>query len=241
MLELWGMRSTLLLPLLPGPLWPGVIAPDKSLIYGLNRNKPFSLVHSIRFHTFLEFQAFGIVVDSWKFNILLLYILWDDWPIFMISGSNEQLQKELEYTQLKPDCNSWWISKIQSDTLEERYAIIWKKCPETYGKLQTAFRQSCMNRASVFEWHKGFSAFPKAPASLKLHYQIVSCNMQDTLLRVLPFCRETVGVFYSLSRLGHRTHVRWGFTLPHWSSRWILQPQPSGQCYYEGRSFSKYW
>ena len=22
--------------------------------------------------------------------------------------------------------------------------------------LQTAFRQSCMNRASVFEWHKGF-------------------------------------------------------------------------------------
>ena len=23
-------------------------------------------------------QAFKIVVDSWKFNILLLYILWDD-------------------------------------------------------------------------------------------------------------------------------------------------------------------
>ena len=29
--------------------------------------------------------------------MLLLYILWDDWPIFMISGSNEQLQHELEY------------------------------------------------------------------------------------------------------------------------------------------------
>ena len=41
----------------------------------------------------------------------------------MISGSNEQLQQQLEYTQLKPDCYSWWISKIQSDTLEERYAI----------------------------------------------------------------------------------------------------------------------
>ena len=26
-------------------------------------------------------QAFKIVVDSWKFSILLLYILWDDWPI----------------------------------------------------------------------------------------------------------------------------------------------------------------
>ena len=41
----------------------------------------------------------------------------------MISGSNEQLQQELEYTRLKPDCHSWWISKMQSDTLEERYYI----------------------------------------------------------------------------------------------------------------------
>ena len=44
----------------------------------------------------------------------------------MISRSNEQLQQELEYTLLKPNCPSWWISKMQSgreDTLEERYAI----------------------------------------------------------------------------------------------------------------------
>ena len=34
-------------------------------------------------------QAFEIVVDSWKFTMLLLYILWDDWPIFMISASNK--------------------------------------------------------------------------------------------------------------------------------------------------------
>ena len=71
-------------------------------------------------------QAFKIVVDSWKFTMLLLYILWDDWPIFMITGSNEQLQQQLEYTLLKPDCHSWWISKMQSgreDTLEEWYAI----------------------------------------------------------------------------------------------------------------------
>ena len=27
---------------------------------------------------------------------------------------------------------------------------------ETYGILQTAFRPSCMNRASVFAWHKRF-------------------------------------------------------------------------------------
>ena len=96
--------------------------------------------------------------------MLLLYILWYDWQILMISGSNERLQQQLEYTLLKSDCHSWWISKIQSgreDTLEERYAI--KFCfklginaTETYGMLQTAFLPSCMNRASVFEWHKRF-------------------------------------------------------------------------------------
>ena len=38
-LELWGMRSTPSLPSFPGPLWPGVVAPDKGPIYGLNRSK----------------------------------------------------------------------------------------------------------------------------------------------------------------------------------------------------------
>ena len=80
------------------------------------------------FNKFLDFfvQAFKIVVDSWKFSMLLLYILWHVWPIFMISGSNEQLQQQMKYTLLKPDCHSWWISKIQSgceDTSEEQYAI----------------------------------------------------------------------------------------------------------------------
>ena len=118
------------------------------------------------FNKFPDFfvQAFKIFIDSWKFSILLLYILWDDWPIFMISGLNEQLQKQLEYTPLKPECHNWWISKIQSgreDSLEERYAIklcfkLGKNATETHGMLQTAFGASCMNRASVFEWHKRF-------------------------------------------------------------------------------------
>ena len=82
----------------------------------------------------------------------------------MISGSNEQLQHDLEYTLQKPDCHSRWISKIQSgreNTLEERYAIklclkLGKNATETYGMLQTAFGASCMNRASFFEWHELF-------------------------------------------------------------------------------------
>ena len=50
----------------------------------------------------------------------------------------------------------------REDTLEERYAI--KLCfklgkndaTEMYGMPQTAFGASCMNRASVFEWHRRF-------------------------------------------------------------------------------------
>ena len=49
----------------------------------------------------------------------------------------------------------------REDTLEERYAIklgfkLGKNATETYRMLHTAFRPSCMNPASVFEWHKRF-------------------------------------------------------------------------------------
>ena len=64
----------------------------------------------ISFRTFFV-QAFKIVVDTWKFSMLLLYILWDDWLISMISGSNEQLQQELEYTLP-------WLSQL----------VIFQKC-----------------------------------------------------------------------------------------------------------------
>ena len=61
----------------------------------------------------------------------------------MISGSNEQLQQQLEYTLLKLDCHSWWIAKMQpgrEDTLEELYAIefcfkLGKNATETYRML----------------------------------------------------------------------------------------------------------
>ena len=49
----------------------------------------------------------------------------------------------------------------REDNLEERYAMkmcfkLGKNATETYGMLQTAFRPSCMNRASVFDWLKKF-------------------------------------------------------------------------------------
>ena len=118
-------------------------------------------MHTISFQAFFV-KAFKIVVDSWKFYVLLLYIFWDDWPSFIFSGSNEQLPQELEYTLLKPDCHSWWISKMQYDSLEERYYIkfcfkLRKNATETYEMLTNTFWPSCMNRASVFEWYKIFT------------------------------------------------------------------------------------
>ena len=49
----------------------------------------------------------------------------------------------------------------REDTLEERCAIklcfkLGKNATETYGMFQTAFRPSCINRSSAFEWHKRF-------------------------------------------------------------------------------------
>ena len=154
-----------------GPTWP-IAEKDKGV-----HNFPKGIclkVNAVRgvFNKFPDFfvQAFRIVVDSWKFSMLLLYILWDDWPIFMISGSNEQLQQQLSllvnfknaiWHFRRTICNK--ISKMQSDTLEERYAIklcfkLGKNATETYVMLQTTFRPSCMNWASVFEWHKRFKA-----------------------------------------------------------------------------------
>ena len=61
--------------------------------------------------------------------------------MFMISGPNELLQQELEYSLLKPHCHSWWISKMQSDTLEKRYAT--KLCYKL-GKMPQK-RMKCFN------------------------------------------------------------------------------------------------
>ena len=72
-----------------------------------------------------------------------------------------QVQQKLEYTLLKPDSYSWWISKIQSGRQEERYAIklcfkLGKNATEVYKMLHNTFGASCMNPASVFEGYKRF-------------------------------------------------------------------------------------
>ena len=79
MLELWGMPSTPKLPLLPGPLWPKVVAADKGSIYGSNRNKPW-------FREFTVF-AFKLCIHAklnyrielfWLLNCILM-LNWIAW------------------------------------------------------------------------------------------------------------------------------------------------------------------
>ena len=57
---------------------------------------------------------------------------------------------------LKPDCHGWWILKMQSNTLEERYALkfcfkLGKNTTETYGMLQTAFG-GILHESSISFW-----------------------------------------------------------------------------------------
>ena len=101
-------------------------------------------------------QAFKIVVDSWKFTMLLLYILWDDGPILMISAANEQLQQQLEYTLLKPD---WWISKNAIWTWGHFRRTIcnkilfktWKKCHRNVWNASDCF-STILHESNISFW-----------------------------------------------------------------------------------------
>ena len=55
MLELWGMWSTPSLSLLPGPLWPGLIAPDKVLSMGqIELNCTYTKLNGLKFNLVLN-------------------------------------------------------------------------------------------------------------------------------------------------------------------------------------------
>ena len=117
-------------------------------------------VYTIDLQTFFVW-AFKIVVDSWKFSMLLLHILWDDWPISMISASNKEATAAIgihltkaQLLQLVNFKNAIWYFRR---TICNKICFeLGKYTTETYGLLQIAFGASCMNRASVFEWHKRF-------------------------------------------------------------------------------------
>ena len=99
-LEIQGVWSHPFVAITPRSTVTGVVVPV--WVHLKSNRSVWKLFIRGVFNKFLDFfvQAFKIAIDSWKFSILLLYILWDDWPILMISASNEQLQQQLEYTLL---------------------------------------------------------------------------------------------------------------------------------------------
>ena len=67
---------------------------------------------------------------------------------------------------------------------------------------------------------KGYSAFPKAPASLEPHHQIVSCHKQDTRWGGCTPLQMWAGVFYSPNQLGKPK--KWSHIVSYLSGKWIL-------------------
>ena len=60
MIDLWGVRSTPLLPLLLRPLWPGVVAPDRVLSMGkieLNHDISSLLVFTFKLRIYAKLKC----------------------------------------------------------------------------------------------------------------------------------------------------------------------------------------
>ena len=75
MLELQGMQSMPLLPLLPGPLWPGRVAADRILFMGqielnfvLMLNNGFPLVKAYTHALFVSCKQFVDFIYGWMYR-----------------------------------------------------------------------------------------------------------------------------------------------------------------------------
>ncbi len=64
MLELWGMWSTPSLLSLPGPLWPGVVAPDRVFSMGL-----IELHECLESLLFLHLNAYLCLTELFKIEL----------------------------------------------------------------------------------------------------------------------------------------------------------------------------
>ena len=121
------------------------------------------VVPSISFQTYLV-QAFNIVVDSWTFTMLLLYIVWDDRQFFY-----DFWLKWTATAVIRIHLTKAWLSQLVNfknairssghfrRTICNKFCVKrGKNARETYGMLQTVFGPSCMNRVSVCKWHMTF-------------------------------------------------------------------------------------
>ena len=90
MLELWGMRSTPSVPSLPGPLWPGVVAPDRDPIYESNRTKQ---------STYAKLNCLG----HWNCILMLNRIIWNRTVYMYKNGFGSNNLQRLMCYKTKPN------------------------------------------------------------------------------------------------------------------------------------------
>ena len=93
MLELWGIRSTPSLPSLPGPLWSGVVAPDKGPINGLNRTNNILMLKWIVWVNWIAWNRNVLTIKPYlHLNCVLMlnWIIWNKtvfqhWTVFTLN------------------------------------------------------------------------------------------------------------------------------------------------------------
>ena len=85
MLELWGMQSTFSLALLSGPLWPGVVAPDKSLPMGQIELNCIPLLNWIIWNeTVFDIESVLMLNwNVWNWSVLTKTILIVNWIVWI--------------------------------------------------------------------------------------------------------------------------------------------------------------
>ena len=120
------------------------------------------MAHLISFQTFFV-QAFKIVVDSWTFSMLLLYILrwltnfYDftfKWTATAAIGIHPTKTWSSQLVNFKNAIWTW--GHFRRMICNKLCFKLGKNAIELYEMLQMAFLPSCMNRASVFQRHKRF-------------------------------------------------------------------------------------
>ena len=80
MLKLWGIRSTPSLPSLPGPLWPGVLAPDRVLSMGQIEVFGIQIVY---FNVYTERKQITYAKLNWlEYNSLIIWLCVNKWLMF---------------------------------------------------------------------------------------------------------------------------------------------------------------
>ena len=79
MLELWGMRSTPLLSSLPGTLWPGVVAPDKGPLNGLNRTNGILTLNWIVWVNWISWNRNVLTIKPYLYLNCVPLLNWIIW------------------------------------------------------------------------------------------------------------------------------------------------------------------